>query len=240
LPKIGINEQTAKLRTNEILKEPKVHLQPLLHITAPQVPPSDPMLGTHKVRLEPLQTQVLASTDTTAVAVVTTPLHEPISPSKAVSLPTEDPTSGIVTIIYEMYSEQFPIAQGTISSEAIDEVYGLSDIMPNCSLHLSFSSPAQIREKIIAATAATSCPLSALPLGSLGYPEWYFPFDDKTKTHQSLEVGGTYFCYVREPGSEREWQSGDGSQAQPSGESRADDGRGFDCCTCIYGTPCQV
>jgi hypothetical protein len=249
LPKIGINEPSPKQRLNsEITKEPKVVLQPLAHATNPlPSQPAEPLLPSPHaslVRLEPLlpQTQIPALA---APVTNTSPLLESSSPSKVTSLSAEDPSaaalplSGKVTIVYEMYREQFPIENGAISSETIDELYGLTAVMPNCSLYLSTSSPAEIRELLIAACASASCSISALPLGALGCPEWYLPFDDVTKTHQRLRANGTYFCYLREPERKDHYQaSRDLSQRDVT--SKDDDGRGFDCCTCIYGTPCQV
>ena len=45
--------------------------------------------------------------------------------------------NGEVQLLYEMYAEQFPIVDGCITAELIDEEYCLSYVMPNCRIHLS-------------------------------------------------------------------------------------------------------
>lgn len=151
--------------------------------------------------------------------------------------------TGEVVVLYEMYQETFPIVSGSLSSDTINELYGLTDIMPNCTLLLSQYSPSEVREMII----SSSSTLSNLPLGSLGYPEWYLPYDPDTKIHRGLRVNEKYYCYVREEKQEGEEEKEERQERKRKSDDEEndeiqlpDDGRGFDSCTCIYGTPCQV
>lgn len=56
-------------------------------------------------------------------------------------------TTGSVILIYEQYSELFPIIDGICTAADIDEVYCLSFVMPNCVIHLSSLSPQEKRQK---------------------------------------------------------------------------------------------
>ena len=50
-----------------------------------------------------------------------------------------------MTLIYEQYNEKFPISNGSITSDAIDEVYCLSFVMEGCRIHLSKHTPLEKR-----------------------------------------------------------------------------------------------
>eukprot|EP00605_Chrysophyceae_sp_TOSAG23-4_P002387 GSChrysophyteH1.ASY1.ANO1.2643.1 assembled CDS len=44
---------------------------------------------------------------------------------------------GNVVIAYQMYNEEFPISQNSLTAERIDEDYALYDVMPGCKIKLS-------------------------------------------------------------------------------------------------------
>jgi hypothetical protein len=226
------------------------HLQPLLHQTSNIQQQYDhahsfstiPINPSSTVKLEPL---FIHSPIATNEKVIDPPPQEEMIREQG-----EDSLSqnGEVVILYEMYQEKFPIVSGTISSDTINELYGLTEIMPNCTLLLSQYSPSEVREMII----SSSSTLSTLPLGSLGYPDWYLPYEPDTKIHRGLADNQKYYCYVREKREEGEGNKQGEREEQEARDrkhkreeeaqeiQRADDGRGFDSCTCIYGAPCQV
>lgn len=240
LPKI---ESSKVHRSSDVSKDTKAILHPLIPLS--EISPSKgdmqgsnltPIPNPSTIRLEPLLIHSPVSLPH-EISNVDTPPVQPNVPPPSIEISEKvidySMENGEVTILYEMYDEKFPITAGTISNDTINELYGLDDIMPHCSLHLSKYSPTQIREMII----ASSSTISTLPLGSLGFPEWYCPYDSMFKLHRELQVNEKYYCYVQEEKQENV------KREQPNHVERIieqDDGRGFDCCTCIYGTPCQV
>ena len=85
-----------------------------------------------------------------------------------------------VILLYEMYSEEFEIKDGSISKGYIDEEYCLSDIMPDCAIHLS-----RLAEKKLI--------YEALEQGSTNV------FLHATEEHiHGLEVGNTYTVFVEQ------------------------------------------
>ena len=49
--------------------------------------------------------------------------------------------NGEVVVVYQQYDDAFKIVDGELKGEVIDEEYCLSDVMPNCQIHLSVISP---------------------------------------------------------------------------------------------------
>lgn len=235
--------------TSDGAKDSKVTLQPLVPLT--DLSPSKlavqdststipPISTTSTIRLEPL---LIHSPRSLSIEHQNqeSPTHRaPNAPPPSLIIPEAiidfSTQNGEVTIVYEMYNEKFPIHGGTISSDTINDLYGLNDIMPNCTLYLSKYSPTEIREMII----ASSSTLSTLPLGSLGYSEWYCPYDSGSKIHRELQSDKKYYCYVSEDSPLKVEKKESTPLEKKTNEIERDDGRGFDCCTCIYGTPCQV
>jgi len=148
--------------------------------------------------------------------------------------PHEVPASeqnGKVTLLYELYKEKFSIKAGTITKANIDDVYGFSDVMPNCRLRLSSLSPSQVREKIIEVTEKPQTSANIfLPEKSDG-------------TYCDLRNDHSYYVYVEQDSAELEREKAERDKRVTTdtsccSEVRRDDGRGFDSCTCIYGAPC--
>lgn len=153
----------------------------------------------------------------------------PLTPPPVAIAPSQN---GTIKVIYEMYHEEFEITEGTLLTSIIDEVYCLSDIMPSCRISLSEFSPQEMRD--------------------LTEDQRFVPVDG-TGMFSGLKVGGVYYCYVKQDIEQLEREKAMRTALQGrqlldndhSGDSLAgglviDDGRGFDSCTCIYGTPCVV
>jgi len=174
------------------------------------------------------------------------PALEPLQPQVPIYNPEEH--NGSVTLLYEMYHEKFDITRGTITEDAINDVYGLSDVMPNCRLRLSVMTPAEVREATIRHTNAEGSADDDEALGSsCGSPcgVKYLP-EHPAGIFCSLQNEHSYYVYVSQDSEElrREQLERDKVNMQKLAERAADnkierdDGRGFDGCTCIYGTPC--
>lgn len=52
-----------------------------------------------------------------------------------------DPRNGSVKIYYNHYKREFPLVNGSISSDSIDSEYALTFAFPNCKIHLSTYNP---------------------------------------------------------------------------------------------------
>ena len=137
--------------------------------------------------------------------------------------------NGKVILVYEMYNEEFDIYDGKVAKEYIDEEYCLSDIMPNCAIHLS-----ALPEKKLIYEALEEGRSVFLP-SSGGYI-------------LGLEVGNSYTVFVEqsEEALKRDQaemalraQSMDGAVDPNAPEPlQKDDGRVGESCSCIYGNPC--
>mmetsp|Transcript_24997 Transcript_24997/g.36906 ORF Transcript_24997/g.36906 Transcript_24997/m.36906 type:complete len:356 (+) Transcript_24997:156-1223(+) len=142
--------------------------------------------------------------------------------SPCVDQPCRD---GKVKIVYEMYREEFDISNGVLLEFCIDDTYCLSDVMPNCTLELSILSPQEIRDKIVAGASAA---------------DFYVQKEEGKFT--GLEAGVSYYCYVKQDEQEilkeQRGRQNKYEYTEKNDNLERDDGRGFDTCTCIYGTPC--
>jgi hypothetical protein len=166
--------------------------------------------------------------------------HVPYSPLPVAIEPLQN---GSVKVLYEMYSEEFEIIEGTLAASCIDDLYCLSDAMPSCHLRLSKYSPQQMRELQGDGELSNVSHQDA--------EELFLP-ETLEGVFSNLKVGCEYYCYVQQNSEQLEREkamhkaqgrgSGErGSKAEGSGEGLDnEDGRGFDSCTCIYGTPCVV
>jgi hypothetical protein len=57
--------------------------------------------------------------------------------------------------------QEFPISNGCITQEVIDEEFAFSFVMPNCILHLSETSPTELtalRNQVGVSESYVSCP----------------------------------------------------------------------------------
>jgi hypothetical protein len=136
--------------------------------------------------------------------------------------------NGNVKLLYEQYDELFPIENGCISQEQIDDVYCLSFVMPNCKIHLSKLSSDE-RRKLEDSRTWDELFLREEPAG----------------TYHEMEANMTYFVYVEQ---EKEQLARDQKNmrkialtmegAGSKSVTMKDDGRVMESCSCVYGNPC--
>ncbi len=133
---------------------------------------------------------------------------------------------GDVRLIYEQYSELFPIVNGSTSQAAVDDVYCLSFVMPDCLVHLSIHDPPTKRQLEIEGK-----------LMDLFLPE------SPVGVYQNLEADKTYYVYVEQQADQLARDQAITRQrlhteAQILSKLEKDDGRVMESCSCIYGNPC--
>lgn len=124
--------------------------------------------------------------------------------------------NGEVTIKYNMYAEKFKIENHTLTSEAINELYCLSDVMPGCFIHLG--------EKEFA------------------YGEEHaYVKEDPAGTFRGLMSGETYWCYVQQD-PEQEKKDLEAMKQRWAGQvvggGVGDRGSEGETCSCGWGAPC--
>lgn len=159
--------------------------------------------------------------------VVTSPVANEVSPPVMEEPPVN--RNGLVTLIYEQYNEQFQIVDGVTTQEAIDDVYCLSFVMPNCLIHLSTYPPAVKRQREIDEL----------------FSDLFIP-EEPRGTYQKLVADSTYYVYVEQEAEQLkrdqalQRQRAQEMQEQNKGDKIVrDDGRaGMESCSCIYGNPC--
>eukprot|EP00634_Sargassococcus_sp_CCMP2135_P012234 CAMPEP_0198647358 /NCGR_PEP_ID=MMETSP1467-20131203/2660_1 /TAXON_ID=1462469 /ORGANISM="unid. sp., Strain CCMP2135" /LENGTH=353 /DNA_ID=CAMNT_0044382981 /DNA_START=20 /DNA_END=1078 /DNA_ORIENTATION=- len=134
--------------------------------------------------------------------------------------------NGMVKIVYEMYDEEFAIADGKLTAAAVDDVYCLSYVCPDCKIHLSPVSP----------TDRTTDPES-----------FYFLSEDPSQTFVDLEKDATYYAYVKEDpvvfaNTKKKRDANIKALADnddtPAARGYGNDGSIAETCSCIYGNPC--
>lgn len=167
--------------------------------------------------------------------------HVSLEPLQVVEYNPSD-HNGTVTVIYEMYREKFEIKDGSITASLIDDTYCLSAVMPNCCLSISELSPSELRERVVTAADESS----SVQCGTV---QLYVP-EQPDGTFCTLQNDRSYYLYVQQDeeqvAGERAVAAEDRARRKlrmdeaENSRVRLDDGRGFDSCTCIYGTPCQV
>jgi len=143
--------------------------------------------------------------------------------------------NGMVKLIYEMYSEEFPIVDGSISSALIDETYCLSDVMPNCLIHLSKYDSRMRRA------------LEDDPEGNLSE---IFIKEEPRGIFHGLEKDLSFFVVIEQEAEQlkrdqimqqRKVKTMEGYKAassDPLVAGKKDDGRMLESCSCVYGNPC--
>jgi hypothetical protein len=141
-------------------------------------------------------------------------------------------SNGTVKLLYEQYDEEFAIVDGSTTQDNIDDVYCLSFVMPECSVHLSELSPQEIREK----------DAECLRM------EDFFVKEEPKGTYLHMKKDTNYYIYVvqQEEQLKRDQERMRLIASQMENENSnsggdnivRDDGRGFEQCSCIYGNPC--
>ncbi|KDO35351.1 hypothetical protein SPRG_00200 [Saprolegnia parasitica CBS 223.65] len=129
--------------------------------------------------------------------------------------------NGTVILKYEMYSEEFPIVEGSTTMAAIDDVYALTFVMPNCLIHLSrWDPPTKVEME---SRDAMNVYVREDPIG----------------TYQDLEAGETYYVYA-----EQEAEQLAKDQAKMRQVAATMDGAAWtapsttETCSCVNGNPC--
>lgn len=139
----------------------------------------------------------------------------------------ETQENGSVRLIYQQYDELFPIVSGSTTQAAIDDVYCLSFVMPNCRIRLAMCDDAERFSRQEQGVPDDELFVSEHPVG----------------TYVGLKGETTYYIVVcqcteqleRDQQVTRElWAPEQEKQKMLEKE----DGRGFETCSCIYGNPC--
>lgn len=64
--------------------------------------------------------------------------------TRAEELAAQARRNGKARFRYEMYDQEFEIANGSLTQEVIDEEFAFTFVMPGCHVHLSESSPSEV------------------------------------------------------------------------------------------------
>ena len=202
-----------------------------------KVPPLDEMSTAMLSKASPDKLQIDDIEEIIAHKRRKSRILDPLEATSGVSHYNPKEHNGTVTLHYELYNEKFEIKDGTITENHINDTYGLSDVMPNCRLRISTLTPIQMRETMIdvADGKQDATTLVYLPEKSEG-------------TFSNLQNDHSYYLYVDEDKEqlakekiERDRLHWERRELESENiKLERDDGRGFDSCTCIYGTPCTV
>lgn len=145
------------------------------------------------------------------------------APKSIDSISTSD-LKDTVTIKYCHYSEKFPLTDSAtkITTKAIDGVYSLTDVMPNCSFHLSTHEFAHDEQHFYVKESSDSTPTN--------------------QSWDTLTPGCVYFLYVQQ---DRKQYEADMKRMKDIYEKVGKDSntgggmRKIEGCSCLYGCPCQ-
>mmetsp|Transcript_102679 Transcript_102679/g.331163 ORF Transcript_102679/g.331163 Transcript_102679/m.331163 type:complete len:164 (-) Transcript_102679:92-583(-) len=124
--------------------------------------------------------------------------------------------NGEVTIKYSMYAEKFKIEEHKLTAAAINDLYGLSDVMPGCFLHLAEREFAYAEEQ-------------------------QYIKEDPPGTFVGLMADETYWCYVQQdPEQEKRDQESIKKRwaGVKVGGGIGDRGSEGESCSCGDGAPC--
>lgn len=177
-------------------------------------------------------TNFATAPDTATTIITGSP--PPAAPAMEIMEPLED---GQVTLLYEQYNEQFPISASSLTANEIDEVYCLSFVMPACRIRLSPLAPAEKRKKEIE--------LEEAGLGLIEREKQLLLVEEPKGTFHGLRNRGSYYVYAEQAAEQlaidqaraRELFAIDQTQQQAI-NSKKDDGRVIESCSCLYGNPC--
>ena len=160
-----------------------------------------------------------------------------VEPTEFTSNETETPAeivdnNGNVILLYELYNESFPIKNGELTSDEIDDVYNLTFVMPKCLIHLSKFNPQQRKEMIESNN------------GVLDFDSFYIKENPFGHFH-GLISNASYYVYVEQEAEQllRDQEAMKSKAATMLGQGNhngivRDDGRVLESCSCIYGNPC--
>ena len=131
--------------------------------------------------------------------------------------------NGMVKLVYEQYDNLFPIAEGSTTQAAIDEVYCLSFVMPNCRVRLSFHPNAERFEREAKGVLDSLVP------------------EEPNGIFQNLIKDQTYYVVVEQEADQlkRDQETTKAKwNIEKQENAKKDDERGFESCSCVYGNPC--
>jgi hypothetical protein len=138
--------------------------------------------------------------------------------------------NGQAVIRYNMYDEPFDITDGTITAEAIDELYALSFAMPGCSIHLSATSP------------------EACHTEDKGYQDPIMLREDPPGTMHGLRTDTQYWAYAIQDTTQLRYDQAKAKEMfKPEEDEHGNklplsdsyQGEGIpESCSCIEGNPC--
>jgi hypothetical protein len=131
-------------------------------------------------------------------------------------------SEGQIIINYQMYNEEFPVSKNSITSERIDEDYGLTDVMPGCRLRLSTLDPQ--KRTLYENTQGREAPWAK---------------EEPEGTFQELLAGGKYYCVVIENPEQYKKDMVDQAKKMEKNDNDTEAKPRQEGCSCLYGNPCQ-
>jgi hypothetical protein len=139
-------------------------------------------------------------------------------------------SEGMVVINYQMYNEQFPVSENTLTAARIDEDYGLTDVMPGCRIRLS-----NIDSK-------------ARTLYENNHDGRPAPWvrEEPEGTFRDLLAGETYYCIVFEDAAQYAKDMAElqkkrletDADVTGAGVGAGATGPRVEGCSCLFGNPC--
>jgi len=158
----------------------------------------------------------------------------------------EEPSSGNVTLHYNMYDESFAMEKGVLSPAVIDEEYCLSDVMPGCKIKLSnFKTDTR-------GTTLKHPKLLFADKSQFGNP---YVMQDENENFIGLKEGREYWVYVIEDPVQEEKDRAEMAKVikklkEEAGEGREDENNEWgnmcrefgmsESCSCLEGAPCTT
>jgi hypothetical protein len=142
--------------------------------------------------------------------------------------------NGEVTLLYNMYDEKFGIKEGKIRDVDIDDIYGLTDVMPGCKIKIS-----KVKTDWKGETLKHP---EMLDLSMIGNP--YVP-EDPEGTFCEMEKDTSYWVYVIEDAVQEAKDRAavaamlavESAKAAAEKSEYAENGLP-ESCSCIEGNPC--
>jgi hypothetical protein len=224
LPKQVIQKGSNRNANNTSLEKPKedVKLPPVISVTPTQIEEI------------PIETAAVLNE---VAAVIVSPLVDATdqvgTENSDVPVPIEEPPpaivypSGNVKLIYEQYDELFPVDQGSLTMESIDEVYCLTFVMPGCSLHLSELSP----------TEKTRLEQEGL--------DFTYEKESPAGVFHNIDVTKNYYVYVEQEADRlaRDQEAmrarlNTGLQFSTGLQDKGGHKEFYESCSCLFGNPC--
>ena len=146
--------------------------------------------------------------------------------AEAEALRLKELGNGEVTLIYEQYDEKFPIVDGSITAEAIDEEYCLSFVMPNCTIALLTVEPKKLHDDDLAVNPYVAEEPEGTFQGMLkDTTYWVLPIQDARQLRLDQETNKLRFAAAKKEVAAQDAKYKEMGLAET--------------CSCIYGNPCM-